>query len=80
MASKAVLTLFEAGIDIVIDRDAKLDSQENSVVFSAGENIRFEDTKSVEQSAKKPLKSLIASCLSQLWASWTSGPLTSIAI
>lgn len=43
VTSKAVKTLFEAGKDIVIDRDAKLDSQENSVVFSAGENIRFEE-------------------------------------
>ncbi|WP_293737553.1 leukotoxin LktA family filamentous adhesin [uncultured Parasutterella sp.] len=43
VTSKAVKTLFEAGKDIVIDRDAKLDSEENSVVFSAGENIRFEE-------------------------------------
>lgn len=43
VTSKAVKTLFEAGKDIVIDRDAKLDSQENSVVFSAGENIKFEE-------------------------------------
>ena len=43
VTSRAVNTLFEAGKDIVIDRDAKLDSQENSVVFSAGENIRFEE-------------------------------------
>lgn len=43
VTSRAVKTLFEAGKDIVIDRDAKLDSQENSVVFSAGENIRFEE-------------------------------------
>lgn len=43
VTSWAVKTLFEAGKDIVIDRDAKLDSQENSVVFSAGENIRFEE-------------------------------------
>ena len=43
VTSKDVKTLFEAGKDIVIDRDAKLDSQENSVVFSAGENIRFEE-------------------------------------
>lgn len=43
VTSKAVKTLFEAGKDIVIDRDAKLDSQENSVVFSAGEDIRFEE-------------------------------------
>lgn len=43
VTSKAVKTLFEAGKDIVIDQDAKLDSQENSVVFSAGENIRFQE-------------------------------------
>lgn len=43
VSSNSDKTLFEAGKDIVIDRDAKLDSEENSVVFSAGENIRFEE-------------------------------------
>ena len=35
VTSNASKTLFEAGKNIVIDRDAKLDSQDNSVVFSA---------------------------------------------
>lgn len=43
VTSNASKTLFEAGKNIVIDRDAKLDSQDNSVVFSAGEDIRFEE-------------------------------------
>lgn len=36
-------TLFEAGKDIVIDRDATLNSEKNSVVFSAGQDIKFEE-------------------------------------
>ena len=43
VTSNANKTSFEAGKNIVIDRDAKLDSQDNSVVFSAGEDIRFEE-------------------------------------
>lgn len=43
VTSNANKTSFEAGKNIVIDRDAELDSQDNSVVFSAGEDIRFEE-------------------------------------
>lgn len=43
VSSNAEKTLFEAGKDIVIDRDATLNSEENSVLFSAGQDIKFEE-------------------------------------
>lgn len=43
MSSNSDNSLFEAGKDIVIDRDATLNSEKNSVVFSAGQDIKFEE-------------------------------------
>lgn len=43
VSSNSDKTLFEAGKDIVIDRDATLNSEKNSVVFSAGQDIKFEE-------------------------------------
>lgn len=43
MSSNSDNSLFEAGKDIVIDRDAILNSEKNSVVFSAGQDIKFEE-------------------------------------
>lgn len=43
VSSNSDRTLFEAGKDIVIDRDATLNSEKNSVVFSAGQDIKFEE-------------------------------------
>lgn len=43
MSSNSGNSLFEAGKDIVIDRDATLNSEKNSVVFSAGQDIKFEE-------------------------------------
>ena len=40
VSSNSDKTLFEAGKDIVIDRDATLNSEKNSVVFSAGQDIK----------------------------------------
>lgn len=43
MSSNSDNSLFEAGKDIVIDRDATLNSEKNSVVFSAGQDIKFKE-------------------------------------
>lgn len=43
VSSNSDNSLFEAGKDIVIDRDATLNSEKNSVVFSAGQDIKFEE-------------------------------------